>query len=76
MHFRWGNGVLDVGRLWYRDAYGIELAWGRRDLMGEDVRECETIFADHRALVFTTGLGIRAHGSAWRAVMMRLLTGK
>ncbi len=75
MHLEWGNGYLDVGRLWCRDAVGIELAWGRRDLMGEDVREGETILADHRVIVFASGLDIRRHGSAWRGAMNRWLDG-
>lgn len=71
MNFRWRNGVLDVGRLWHRDAVGIELAWGRRDLMGDDIHDGETIFADHRVVVFASGRDIRIHGSAWRGAMAR-----
>lgn len=71
MHLRWSNGVLDIGRLWYLDAYGIELAWGRRDLMGENVSEGETIFADRRVLVLVTGLDVHIHGSIWRAILAR-----
>jgi len=73
MQLRWTNGMLNVGPLWCRDAVGIELAWGRRDLMGEDVLPYESIFADHCTLVLATGLEQRIHGSVWRAAIARWL---
>lgn len=71
MHFRWNNGVLDVGWLWYRDGFGVELAWGRRDLMGEDVGEFESIFADHRCIMFASRRDVRIYGSVCRAIAAR-----
>lgn len=73
MELRWRNGIFSVGQMPWRDAYGVQLSWGRRDLMGEDVKEGETWFADHVYLVMATGRECRKHGSAWRAMVARIL---
>ncbi len=71
MQIRWPNGVLDLGFLPFCDGYGVSLAWGRRDLMGEDVGEFDVLYADHKYAVLATGRDIRVHGSVWRAVVCR-----
>lgn len=49
MLIRWNNGVLKVGYLDYCQTYGVELAWGRRDILeGEPTPVGERIFADHK----------------------------
>lgn len=40
------NYIVVVGYQPMRHAWGVDLSWGRRDLMGESVREGETRFAD------------------------------
>lgn len=73
MELRWSNGIFSVGPMLWRDAYGIELSWGRRDLMGEEVKEGEVWFADHVYWVMATGRERRKHGSVWRAMVARIL---
>lgn len=41
-----GNYVISLGYQPMRHAWGIDLSWGRRDLMGQEVREGESRFAD------------------------------
>jgi len=72
MHLRWNNGVLTVGRLLWCDGYGLELAWGRRDLLGEDVHEGDALFADRVQIVLATGHGARVHGGVVRAALARV----
>lgn len=73
MLLNWPNGCLSLGWLCYRDAYGVELAWGRRDLMGEDVREGETWFSDRVTIEIATGRQVAVHGSVWKAALMTRL---
>ena len=73
MELRWRNGVLTVGRCFCRDAYGIDLAWGNREAMGEVLDEGDTLFLDNKFWTIATGREVRKHGSVWRAVLARLV---
>jgi hypothetical protein len=72
MYLRWGNGSLIVGHLLYADAWGAELVWGRRDLLGETVGPGDLLFADRVTFVVATGQGVFFHGSVWRAAVARI----
>lgn len=44
---RWNNGCLVLGPLLERSAVGIQLSWGRRDMLeGRPLGDGEPIFAD------------------------------
>ena len=73
MQIRWNNGFLSVGPMLCRDEYGIELAWGRRDMLGEDVREGDMWFADRKRWTIATGRGVRVHGSVWKAAIAKII---
>lgn len=62
---RWNNGFFHVGYLPYMNAYGVELAWGRRDLLeGRTIDEGDRIFADYRRLIVADAIDVvRANGS-------------
>ena len=51
MTFRWNNGVAVVGYLFMQDAYGIQLSWGRRDLLGDVVEPGCSLFSDHKTWI-------------------------
>ena len=49
MLFRWNNGRLEIGYLPWSQTYGVELAWGRRDILeGRKIQAHEPFFADHK----------------------------
>jgi hypothetical protein len=73
MIVRWTNGVLAIGPLYTQDSYGISVAWGRRDLMGEEVRQGESLFADHKTIVLCSGYEAYVYGSVRKAIVNRLL---
>lgn len=74
MILRWGNGSLIIGPLIIEDAWGIDLAWGRRDLLGDPPDEGERIYADRVRLIVATGREVYLHGSVWRAALARVLS--
>lgn len=44
------NYVVSIGYQPMAHAWGFDLSWGRRDLLGETVREGESLFADSKRL--------------------------
>lgn len=73
MIIRWNNGYLLFGWQLHTDAYGVSVAWGRRDLMGETVRDGEAMFADTKTAVLCTGRDVRVHGSVFRSIANRMM---
>jgi hypothetical protein len=56
MFLQWPNGVLSVGPICHAwDAWGIELAWNRRELLGDKPQRGEVTFADYKALIWFKG---------------------
>jgi hypothetical protein len=73
MHIRWNNGYLHAGLMFYQDTYGIELAWGRRDILeGREIPPGERLFADVKRFIICDGLSARIHGSIWKAALAKL----
>ena len=74
VQLRWNNGYLIVGPMMERDAIGLILAWGRRDLLEvREIPEGEYLFDRYVKRVFVTGRQIRQAGGFWKALLLRLV---
>jgi hypothetical protein len=73
MIIKWDNGFFSFGPMLHRDAYGLTLCWGRRDLLGETVLEGDSLFADCKEIIICSGRDRYMHGSIWRAAVAHRL---
>lgn len=58
----WGNGYFECGFLPDRFSYGVKLSWGRRDLLGGDVKDYGGRFADSIVIEFADALDFEKYG--------------